>query len=64
MARTLEAIAAARPQADLGRLQSTTEQDIRRQMLEDGEDPEAVLGRFIEEWPSQPGKRLVRDKTA
>lgn len=42
MARvTLEEIRASRPKIDRAKVEATTEADIRRHMLEDGEDPEA-----------------------
>lgn len=42
MARmTLEQIKASRPRVDRAKLEATTEEDIRRHMIEDGEDPDA-----------------------
>ena len=50
MARmTLDEIKAARPQVDRARIAATTEADIARQMAEDGENPQAELGRFVED---------------
>ena len=49
--RTLEEIMASRPQVDHARLDASTEEDIRRHMIEDGEDPDAELLPFTEEWP-------------
>jgi putative transcriptional regulator len=40
---TLEEIRASRPQMDRAKLAATTEDDIRRQQIEDGEDPAAPL---------------------
>ena len=52
MARmTLEQIKASRPKVDLAKVAATREEDIARHMREDGEDPEAALGTFIEEVP-------------
>ena len=49
--RTLEEIMASQPQVDNAKLDATTEEDIWRQMIEDGEDPDAEIGPFIEELP-------------
>ena len=44
MARhTLEQILASEPQIDRAKIDATTEEDIRRHMIEDGEDPDAEL---------------------
>ena len=43
---TLHEIKASRPQPDRARIAATTEQDIRRQQVEDGEDPDAALPPF------------------
>ena len=52
MARmTLAEIMASRPQVDRARLGATTEEDIRRYMIEDGEDPDAVPSGYVEELP-------------
>lgn len=52
MARmTLEQIKASRPKADRAKLAATTEEDITRHMLEDGENPEAAPGTFFEDLP-------------
>jgi putative transcriptional regulator len=39
--RTLEEIRAMKPRIDRAKFDATTEEDIRRQMIEDGEDPDA-----------------------
>ena len=44
MERTLEDILASRPAFDRAKLDATSEDDIRRHMIEDGEDPDAVPG--------------------
>lgn len=49
--RTLEDIMASQPQVDHARLDATTDEEIRRNMIEDGEDPEAAPGAYVEEWP-------------
>ncbi len=41
-----EAVAAAPGQVDAARVAVTTEADVRRHMIEDGEDPEAPLADF------------------
>ena len=41
-----EAVAVAPGQVDAARVAATTEADIRRHMIEDGEDPEAPLADF------------------
>jgi putative transcriptional regulator len=48
---TLEQIMAARPKVDRDRVEATTEEEIARHMVEDGEDPEAALGEFVEDLP-------------
>lgn len=40
---TLEEIKARRPKIDRAAIEATTEEDIRRHMIEDGEDPDAEL---------------------
>ena len=47
----LERIKAAQPKVDRAMIAATGEADIARHMREDGEDPEAALGTFIEEVP-------------
>ena len=52
MARmTLEQIKASRPRVDRAKIEATSEEDIARHMREDGEDPDAGLGIFIEDVP-------------
>jgi putative transcriptional regulator len=41
--KSLKEIKASKPKADRARFEATTEKDIRRQMIEDGEDPNHVL---------------------
>ena len=43
---TLEQIRATRPRADFAKIAATTEEDIRRHQIEDGEDPDAPLPPF------------------
>ncbi len=43
---TLEEIRAARPMAESAKIAATTEEDIRRHQIEDGEDPDAPLPPF------------------
>ena len=43
---TLEEIRASRPRVDRARIAATTEEDIRRHQVEDGEDPDAPLPLF------------------
>jgi putative transcriptional regulator len=38
--KTLEQIIAENPKSDLKKLDATTEEDVRRHMIEDGEDPD------------------------
>jgi len=38
--KTLEQIKAEKPDVDWAKVDATTEEDIRRQMIEDGEDPD------------------------
>ncbi|WP_163310691.1 helix-turn-helix domain-containing protein, partial [Enterobacter kobei] len=56
---TLEEIKAAKPRVDRAKVEATTEEDIRRHMIEDGEDPDTPLGEFVEEVPpAEVRKRL------
>jgi putative transcriptional regulator len=41
--RTLAEIIASKPQPDRAKLDATTEEDIRRYKIEDGEDPDADI---------------------
>ena len=41
VSRTLEEIRAMKPRIDRAKFDATTEEDIRRHMIEDGEDPDA-----------------------
>src|SRR5271165_191940 len=43
---TLEEIKASNPRADYAKIDATTEADVRRQQIEDGEDPDAPLQPF------------------
>lgn len=43
---TLEQIRASRPIVDRARIEATTEEDVRRHQIEDGEDPDAPLPPF------------------
>lgn len=59
MARmTLEQIKSSRPKIDRAKIDATTENNIVRHMRQDGEDPNADLGVFIEDLP--PAQ--IRDK--
>jgi hypothetical protein len=52
MARmTLEQIKASRPWVDRAEIEATSEEDIARYMREDGENPDADLGAFVEDVP-------------
>jgi len=52
MARmTLEQIKALRPKVDRAKVEATGEEDIARHIPEDGENPEAAPGTFIEDLP-------------
>src|SRR5271165_1341702 len=55
---TLDEIKASKPQVDHAKLDATTEEDIRRQQIEDGEDPDAPLPPF----KLVPTVRSVRTK--
>ena len=55
---TLEQIAAARPQVDRARIAATSDTDIRRQQIEDGEDPDAPLPPF----QTVPNVRAIRTR--
>ena len=52
MARmTLDQIKASRPKVDRARIDATSEEDIARHMKEDGENPDAAPGAFVEDLP-------------
>lgn len=55
--RTLEEILASEPQVDHAKLAATTEDDIRRYMIEDGQDPDAEIGDFQVVYPPQAVRR-------
>lgn len=60
MARmTLEQVKAANPRVDRNRIEATTEADIHRQMIEDGEDPDAPLPVFVEEVPPAVARKSL-----
>ena len=52
MARmTLDQIKASMPKVDRAKIAATSEEDITRHMREDGEDPGAAPGTFVEDVP-------------
>jgi putative transcriptional regulator len=52
MARmTLDQIRASKPKVDRAKIAATGEEDIARHMREDGEDPGAAPGTFVEDVP-------------
>ena len=52
MARmTLDQIKASKPRVDRTKIAATSEEDIARHMREDGEDPGAAPGTFVEDVP-------------
>ena len=55
---TLEEIRAAHPTVDLAKIAATTEEDIRRHQIEDGEDPDAPLPPFR----PMPNVRAIRTR--
>jgi putative transcriptional regulator len=55
---TLEEIKASRPMVDRAKVAATTEADIRRHQVEDGEDPDAPLPRLH----PVPNVRAIRAK--
>ncbi len=65
MARmTLEEIKASRPRIDRAKIEATTEVELARQMIEDGEDPDAGIGRFAEDLqPARIRSRLGMSQT-
>jgi putative transcriptional regulator len=56
--RTLNEIKASRPTVDRAKLDSTTEEDIRRHMIEDGQDPDEETS----DWKFVVSPQLVREK--
>ena len=64
MARmTLDEIIASKPIVDSARIKATSEADIVRQMIEDGEDPKAPLGDFVDSEPAKIRARLGMSQT-
>jgi len=60
MARyTLEEILASDPHVDRAKIDATTDEDIRRHMIEDGEDPDAELPT---DWQRIVQPQRVREK--
>jgi putative transcriptional regulator len=57
--RTLEEIIASNPRLDRQKFDATTEEDIRRYMIEDGEDPDAE---FPTDWELVVPPQVVREK--
>jgi putative transcriptional regulator len=57
--RTLEEIEASKLKVDQAKLDATTEEDIRRHMIEDGEDPDAE---FPTDWEFVVPPQVVREK--
>lgn len=51
--------AASAGRIDRAKVDATTEQDIRRHMIEDGDDPDAPLGEFAVVWPAAAVRRLT-----
>ncbi len=52
MARmTLDQIKASKPKVDRAKIAATSEEDIARHMREDGENPGAAPGTFVEDVP-------------
>lgn len=65
MERTLASIRASRPRMDRVKVEATTEEDIRRYMIEDGEDPDAELGSLkLVIPPAVLRQRLAMDQDA
>jgi putative transcriptional regulator len=57
---TLEEIRASRPKVDRAKIAATTEEDIRRYQIEDGENPDAAVPPF--QWV--PNVRAIRTRLA
>jgi len=57
--RTLEEILASKPEVDQAKLDATTEEDIRRYMIEDGEDPDEEIP---DTWELVVPPQRVREK--
>lgn len=63
MAKTsLKAIMAAPRNADRAKIEATTQDDIRRHIIEDGEDPDAPLSGFVLRRPGERGPGRKRPK--
>lgn len=62
MGRTLEQIRGSRPQVDRARLEATTEADILRHAIEDGDAWDGASTGFVKRRPGQrgPGKRPIK----
>ncbi len=65
MARTLDELRAARPKVDRVRMAATTDDDIRRHAIEDGEDPDVKSGPLLHVYPAlSVRKRLAMTQEA
>lgn len=64
MARTLDEIRASAPKIDRARIDATTEEDIQRYKVEDGEDLDAPTPDFklVRRRPGQRGAGMKRPK--
>ena len=57
--KSLEQIRAGKPRFDRARLDATTEEDIRRHQIEDGEDPDAPLTSFTWNVPARAARQKL-----
>lgn len=57
--RSLEQLRAGKPGVDRAKLEASSEQDIRRHQIEDGQDPDAPLRGFTWNVPARAARRKL-----
>src|SRR5438270_12008223 len=57
--KSLEQMRAGRPRIDRAKIDATTEEDIRRHQIEDGEDPDAPLTSFTWNVPARAARQKL-----
>ena len=62
--RTLNQIRRVKPRVDRAKIDATTEADIRRHMIEDGQDPAMALAGFAPVIPPRALRKRGRPKAA
>ena len=57
--KSLEQMRAGRPRIDRAKIDATTEEDIRRHQIEDGQDPDAPLTGFTWNVPARAARQKL-----